>query len=471
MFDQPLVFVDLETTGGAPGYDRIIEIGLVEIDRGALVGEWSTLVNPGRRVPHAIQVLTGITDDALQAAPSFEEIAPELFSLLQGKVFAAHNARFDYGFLKAELARAGLRFEAPLLCTVRLSRRLAPQHPRHNLDALIVRHALFCLDRHRALGDARVLWELAQIWRRDVDADTLSAICADLLKRPAVPPGLPADLYDTLPETCGVYILYGEGDRALYVGHSANIRSRVMAHFSAEHRSGKDQRLGEDVRRVDWRETPGELGAHFEAAKLVATLAPEHNRLAASDTCAWHWRSETPAIPPRLVGADEIEDIAPERLYGAFRSRASARAALRELSKAYSLCHTLIGLEAAPAGEPCAAYETQRCRGACVGREPPIAHAMRAIQALSRLRVKPWPYAGAIAIRERHVYSERTELHVIDRWRHLGTALAESEIAEIVRSGGRARFELDTYRALQRLLKAPPRNCDIITALADSRSE
>jgi DNA polymerase-3 subunit epsilon len=387
-------------------------------------------------------------------------------------VLAAHNARFDYGFLKAEFSRAGLRFEAPVLCTVKLSRRLSPQHVRHNLDALIMRHSLFCLDRHRALGDARVLWELAQIWRREVDAETLASVCADLLRRPAVPPALPADLYDTLPETAGVYIFHGHDKRPLYVGHSGNIRSRVMAHLCGERGNGKDQRIAEEVRRVEWKETPGELGAHFTAARLIASLEPELNRLANGETCSWYWRSDAPGIAPRLASTAELEGVAPEYLYGAFRSRASARTAMRELAKAYTLCHALVGLDndAAAAG-PCSAYQAQRCRGACVGAEAPISHAMRAVQALSRLRVKPWPYPGPIAVRERHAYSERAEMHVIDRWRYLGTAHNEGEVGEIARESAGARFDLDTYRALLRLIKAPPRNCDIVMVAVDARIE
>ena len=464
MFDHKLVFLDLETTGGSVGYDRIIEIGLVEIDRGELVGEWSTLVNPGRRVPHSIQVLTGITEEDLQSAPPFAEIAPALHERLKGKVFAAHNARFDYGFLKTEFARAGFHFEAPMLCTVKLSRRLAPQHDKHNLDALIVRNAIFCLDRHRALGDAQVLWELAQIWRREVDPDTLAAACADLMRRPAVPAALPPDLYDTLPETAGVYTLYGENDKPLYVGAASNIRSRVTVHFTGE-RSGKDRQLSEDVRRVDWNETTGELSAHFEAARLVAALSPEHNRLARDETCSWYWQSTTPEIPPRITGTNELDDPEPEHLYGAFRARAGARNAMRELAKTHALCHKLVGLEP-PTEGPCSAFEAGRCRGACVGAEPAIAHAMRAIQALSRLRVKPWPYPGPIAIRERHVWSERTQIHVFDRWRYLGTAYSEDEVAELARGNRHARFDLDASRALQRFLTAPPRNCQIVVLAA-----
>jgi DNA polymerase-3 subunit epsilon len=297
MFDQSIVFLDLETTGGSFGLDRIIEIGVVEIDRGELVGEWSTLVNPGRRVPHAIQVLTGITDEMLAEAPTFAELSVGLYERLQGKVLAAHNARFDYGFLKAELQRAGLPYTAPVLCTVKLSRRLFPQHPRHNLDALIMRHALFCLDRHRALGDARVLWELAQIWRRDIDADTLALACADLLRRPQVPPGLPIDLFDTLPEGPGAYVFYGENDKPLYVGKSANVRSRVLVHFTGERASAKDSRIAAEVKRVESIETAGELGAHFEAARLAerrgSSKAPRSKR-SASRICTAHFARAPP---------------------------------------------------------------------------------------------------------------------------------------------------------------------------------
>ena len=87
---------------------------------------------------------------------------------------------------------------------------------------------------------------------------------------------------------------------------------------------------------------------------------------------------------------------------------------------------------------------------------------MRAIQALSKLRIRPWPYPGAIAIRERDAYTERTELHLIDRWRHVGTARTDAELHELAHGRRDAPFDLDTYRALVRLIKAPPRNCEII---------
>ncbi|MGH8765786.1 MAG: 3'-5' exonuclease, partial [Burkholderiales bacterium] len=137
LFDAPLAIVDVETTGAHPAWDRVTEIAVVEVAQGDVVSEWSTLVNPGTSIPPAIQALTGITNAMVEDAPAFEDIAAGIYERLDGRVFVAHNARFDYGFLRHEFERAGLRFQAKTLCTVKLSRRLYPQHARHNLDSLI----------------------------------------------------------------------------------------------------------------------------------------------------------------------------------------------------------------------------------------------------------------------------------------------------------------------------------------------
>ena len=122
MLDHHFVFLDLETTGAAAARDRITEVGLVEVAHGRPIGEWSTLVNPGVPIPPIIQALTGITDEMVADAPTFDVIAQDLARRLDGKVLAAHNARFDYGFLKSEFGRAGVQYSAAVLCTVKLSR-------------------------------------------------------------------------------------------------------------------------------------------------------------------------------------------------------------------------------------------------------------------------------------------------------------------------------------------------------------
>jgi DNA polymerase-3 subunit epsilon len=358
-----------------------------------------------------------------------------------------------------------------VLCTVKLSRRLFPQHRRHNLDALLVRHALFCLDRHRALGDARVLWELAQAWRQTLGEESLNSVCAALLARPIVPPGLPADVFDALPETPGVYLFFDADNRLLFVGSSGNIRSRVIGHFSGERRMGKDIQIAAEVSRVDCIETAGELSAHLKRARLLEELAPVYNRPVRSHEAlyAWHWRSGDPATAPRLVdasdtGRDDVDDT-----YGLFATRASATKALRELASAYELCHVVLGLEARSGDRACAAFSGGGCRGACVERESAIAHSMRLVQALSRLRLKPWPYAGPIALRERDPHSGRTEVHVVDAWRHLATLDSEADFDPIAHTDRPARFDGNAYRILVRYLRSPPRNCDVLQ-LKRSRS-
>ena len=140
LFAPALAFVDLETTGTAPAADAITEIGIVRVAADPAgntpeVAEWSTLVNPGMPIPPAIQALTGISDAMVRDAPPFEAIADEVAARTAGAVFVAHNARFDYGFLKHAFARLDRAYSARVLCTVKLSRRLCPDAPRHNLDS------------------------------------------------------------------------------------------------------------------------------------------------------------------------------------------------------------------------------------------------------------------------------------------------------------------------------------------------
>src|SRR5688500_4714932 len=183
----PLAIVDLETTGGQPGWDRVTEIGVIEVDGFEVSAEWSTLVNPGAAIPGAIQALTGITNEMVAGAPRFADLAGELYERLAGRVFVAHNARFDYGFLRREFERAGVKFMARTLCTVRLSRRLYAAHAGHSLDSLIARHGIACKARHRALGDADAVWQFLRIAAREHGEEVLSVAARQVAKQPSLP--------------------------------------------------------------------------------------------------------------------------------------------------------------------------------------------------------------------------------------------------------------------------------------------
>ncbi|QVN16540.1 exonuclease domain-containing protein [Burkholderia pyrrocinia] len=306
--EQPLVFVDLETTGGSSAEHRITEIGVVEI--GPLgVSTWTTLVNPGQSIPPFIQQLTGISDAMVCSAPSFASLAPALFERLDGKLFVAHNASFDRGFLRAEFERAGFAFNPDVLCTVRLSRALFPRESRHGLDALIERHGLVPAARHRALADADLLW---QFWRQLHDIVPLERL-RDQIARTTRHFRLAGDLteawLDTAPAGCGAYALFGEGGEALYVGRSVRVRQRLRSLLTGERRSSKEMRLAQQVRRVEWRETGNELGAMLAEAQWIAQLRPSYNRRPAADA------ARAGAAPWPFEGAVAFEANGEHRLF------------------------------------------------------------------------------------------------------------------------------------------------------------
>ncbi|SAK59182.1 exonuclease domain-containing protein [Caballeronia ptereochthonis] len=274
---EPIVFVDLETTGGTFGVDRITEIGIVEVGPQG-VSQWTSLVNPQKPIPAFIQQLTGINDAMVRDAPTFEQLASGLLERMSGRLFIAHNAHFDHGFLKGEFRRVGLRFAPDVLCTVQLSRAVYPAESRHGLDALVERHALVPSARHRALADADLLWQFWQHLHRVHGPDVMHAHLERVTRRFQLAACIDEDTIERIPAGCGVYIFYGDDDTPLYAGRSVRLRQRVRSHLVGPRRSAKDLRLAALVRRVEWKATGGEIGALLAEAQWIAALRPAQNR-------------------------------------------------------------------------------------------------------------------------------------------------------------------------------------------------
>lgn len=452
-----LAFIDVETTGANPVVDRVTEIAVIRVEAGQVVERWESLVNPGMPIPPTIQRFTGITDAMVAVAPAFPAVMESLQALLHGCVFVAHNARFDYGFIKNEFQRAGLDFSAPVLCTVKLSRALYPEHHRHGLDALIARHGLVCNARHRAMGDTEVLWDFARLVTQGFPAETLERAVDRAMKRPARPPGLPEGAVEGLPDGPGVYLFYGENTLPLYIGKSVSLRARVMDHFAADHKNGKEAMLAQQVRRVEWIETAGELGALLREAVLVKDLQPIHNRMLRSTEEVFALRLRPNRKRPPILERVPISGTDPadwEDLFGTFRSRREADNLLRELAHLYQLCPLRLGLEPGGSGA-CLAHQMKRCAGVCAGKERPEEHDARLAGALGGSRLKPWPWAGRVVVAERHPYSGLGQWHLLDRWCHLGSADSTEALEDLAGSRPPRSFELDTYRTLVRWLDAP----------------
>jgi DNA polymerase III subunit epsilon len=462
---RDLVFVDLETTGGNAAYHRITEVGIVRVHDDVVVEEWTTLVNPECLIPSYIESFTGITNEMVEGAPRFAEIAGLVLDKLRAPadpatgaagaaapVFAAHNARFDYSFLRAEFRRAGITFSAPVLCTVKLSRRLYPEHPRHSLDAVMERHGLTCSARHRALGDARVISDFWSLLRASVAESDLAAAALSAQNAVRLPPHLPEGLADELPEGAGVYRFHGADEALLFVGKGSCLRSAILAHFVNERSGRREQKLREDVRRIEWVETAGELGALLRELNDIKGLEPLYNRRPNSRSAGCTLRVADGAV--EMLAIDEMEPGELENCFGVFHSRKDARKALVDIARAKQLCLKVLGLEDTEGS--CLAHQLGQCKGACVGKEPRVLHAVRVQMALASLKFKAWPFPGRVALIERGAMGS-VDSHVLDHWTYLGTARCDEEVASLAGRAARPGFDAQVYRILVRYLANHPK--------------
>lgn len=447
MIDQPLAFVDIETSGSTPTKDGITEIAVIRLVDGQL-DRWSTLVNPGMRIPPFIQSLTGIDDAMVADAPRFERVAGELRARLEGCIFVAHNVRFDYAFIKQAYASIGEAFQAPTLCTVRLSRLLFPDEPRHNLDALVQRHGLAVTGRHRAMADADLILQFWMQLLESVPRESIEKAVRSILGRPSLPANIdPAQVAD-MPNGPGVYLFYGDNDLPLYIGKSKNLRGRVLSHFSSDTRSSKELRITQQVKRVEWRETAGEISALLLESDLVKKLKPTMNRRLRLNrsitTIVLRDAEDFPQLEFAPI-AEALEDP-DHRCFGLFETMSEAQRVLRQLGDDHGLCKSLTGLEKTRLGQACFGRQLHRCRGACEGLEPLAAHRLRLEVALTKLRVRDWPFSGPA------VLTEGDRVLLFNQWAYLGSATCEEELCDLLRSPGPLQFDRDTYRILLRVV-------------------
>lgn len=446
MDDLELAFVDVETTGTSPAYDRVIEVAVIRVSKGAIVEEYSTLVDPERTISYHIERLTGITNRDVLGAPVFGAVKDEILRMLDGCVLVAHNARFDYGFLKNEFEREHCTFSAPLLCTARLSRTLFPDHRKHNLDSIIERFGLGCARRHRAADDARVLWDFLQALKTTVEEEKLENAVARVMKNPVLPSLLSEAVVMGLPESRGVYVFYGQAGEPLYVGKSTNIRNGVLAHFTGDRHGVRETALCGRVADVRPVGAAGELGTLLQELGLVRELSPLFNRRPAASKKTWVVRRTVDSAgyfcalagPTEALSADDVPD-----LLGLFKSKGQAQRAIRSAARDQALCPRKLGLEKGEGA--CSHVRLGTCRGACTGSEPPAAYNARFLQAFAGTMVEKWPYSGPVAIEERA--GGEGEVIVIDRWCLAAWFRYDECGVKRVREE-RPTFDYDRYRIL-----------------------
>ncbi|MBE8717519.1 exonuclease domain-containing protein [Cellvibrio polysaccharolyticus] len=444
----PAVIVDIETTGGNVTYDRITEIGIVEVTENG-VTEWSTLINPRMKIPPMIQRITGITDAMVESAPYFEQVAKEILLRLQGKLFIAHNVRFDYGFIRNEFSRLAFTFKAPLLCTVKMSRALYPDRDGHSLEKIIARHQIMVQSRHRALDDARATFKFIQIAEEENSAEKVRAALQSQNRRGSLPVGFDPALVEALPNSPGVYYFWGEAKELLYIGKSINIRKRVLSHFTADHRSSKEMKICQQTRHITFDQTSGELTALILESQKIKALQPLYNRKLRRVSNLYSIQLEDAGnntLVPKIVSLND-NLVGRSKLYGLYPSAKNAKQDIQTLCDQHGLCYQLAGLEH-PGNRACTSHQLKKCAGYCIGKSSVLIHNVKMLEGFSALALKAWPYDGPVVLIEPDQHQESATHLLIDNWRILGVAQSEADYADILNGANAQPLDKDIYKYL-----------------------
>ena len=374
--------VDIETTGGYAENHRITEIAIYHHDGFNITDSFHTLINPGRSIPYYITGLTGITTEMVLDAPTFEEKAQEIFSKLDGKVFVAHNAHFDYSFLKKEFDQLGLNWQTKKLCTVRLSRKIIPGLRSYSLGSLTESLGIAIENRHRAGGDAAATVKVFdELLRRDHDHYISKA-----LKRNSgetiLPPNLPKEEFDKLPAKAGVYYFLDSRNNVIYVGKAINIKKRIAGHFTGDAREWGRSNIRNEIHHITYELTGNELIALILESQEIRRLWPRYNQAQKFKVEEWgifnyEDRNGYMRFSVNIITRGSMPLIR-------FSSKGETWNFLWEKVRDFDLCPKLSGLQVAKG--LCFDYQTGECRGACMGVETVKKYNKRVMKAIESFK-------------------------------------------------------------------------------------
>jgi DNA polymerase-3 subunit epsilon len=371
--------VDIETTGGSARLEKITEIAIYQHDGKQITGEFTSLINPERNIPYFITNLTGITNEMVENSPRFYEIAKTIVELTEGRTFVAHNARFDYSFLKEEFRSLGFNFRRNILDTITLSRKLFPGHRSYSLGNICKDLNITINGRHRAAGDAlatAVLFE--KLIKKDNEINGSKSKLLKNTKLAGLNPGLNPSVIDTLPEEPGIYYFHDEREDVIYIGKSRNIRQRVMTHLSNK-TSSRSMEMTESIAGISFETTGSELIALLRESYEIKRNKPRFNRAQRRTDFQWGIFQDVDEYGYINFSFGQLKTD--KNPVSVFTSRERVKSKLLSLVENYNLCQRLSGLYETSGA--CFHRQVGICKGACCGIESPQDYNERALKALS----------------------------------------------------------------------------------------
>lgn len=270
--------VDIETTGGHAVDGGITEVAILIHDGKRIIDRYETLINPQRTIPYFIQALTGIDNEMLAEQPPFHKVAKKIYSLLESRVFVAHNVNFDYSFIKHHLGLAGHILNVSKLCTVRMSRKIKPGLKSYSLGRLCDALNIPIENRHRAMGDAEattILFSRLLEWDKEGHREVM---LKRMVKEQQLPSNLPREMIDNLPSSPGVYYFKDKEGKVIYVGKAINIKKRVSSHFVGHNPGLQRQNFIKHIFSISFELCGTELMALLLEANEIKRLWPLYNK-------------------------------------------------------------------------------------------------------------------------------------------------------------------------------------------------
>lgn len=410
--------VDIETTGSYAAANGITEICIQVFDGTEVVQRFETLLNPVQTIPSFITAMTGITNEMVQKAPLFEEIAAELYDILKDKVFVAHSVNFDYSFVKSQLQYCGFELNTPKLCTVRLARKVIPGYQSYSLgklcNALGIRHT----NQHRAGGDTDATVELFKL----ILANDTENHVAKSLKRSSreqvLPPNVPKSDFDKLPYTAGVYYFHDEKGKVVYVGKAKNIRYRVSSHFSNNSTGRQKQNFMRYVYNISFEECGTELAAAVKESTEIKRLWPKFNAAQKKREDLYGIICYEDQSGYLRLAVDKLSKG--KEVLASYHHIANAKAVLRQLVSDFDLCPKLCFISADLFDEK---MHQILCKGACEKKESCEPYNERVLDAVNQLRNLP-----SFAIIDKGIASDEKSCILVWKGKFYGMGFVNGDV-------------------------------------------
>jgi DNA polymerase-3 subunit epsilon len=356
--------LDIETTGGKYNEEGITEIAVYRFDGHKIVDQFSSLVNPERKIQPFVVNLTGINAEMLTNAPKFYEIAKRVIEITEGCILVAHNAQFDNRILTTEFDRLGYPFEKESLCTVELAQKLLPDMESYSLGKLVRALGIPISSRHRAQGDAKATVELFKLL---LAKDTQKEIVKESIRvdpKRFLEPKL-LDIIAEAPTATGVYYMHRADGNIIYIGKSKNIKKRITQHFTNDNRKSKKIQL--EVSSVTYEITGSELIALLKESEEIKRNKPIYNRALRRSLFTYQlssFKDDAGYLNLRIEKAN-----GKKKAITTFTNYQQAKSVLFKITEVNLLCQRLTGLHTTNGN--CFSYTVKNATGHVLVRRIP----------------------------------------------------------------------------------------------------